>query len=139
MPRFEALSRAEQHYEVEGALPVVLADITRATPTAIIVARVARAIDADPAYVNGLVQAIARRGHPQARQDGEVFMRYGKRMQRWVWYPGVPPQATIFRAAQIAADAPSSTTVDPDWDDDDPRWTEHYRQQAQTVVNSDDW
>jgi hypothetical protein len=92
--RFEHLSRAEQRYEIDSALPSLLAEIDRVTPTVIIVARLARLLDADPAYITGLVIQIARDGHPQARQDGEIFKRYGKTMHRWQWYPLAPLELT---------------------------------------------
>jgi len=88
--RFEHLSRAEQRYEVEGALPKVLAEIDRTAPTVVVVGRVARLLGADPAFITGLVMSIAKEGHPCAKQDGETFKRYGKTMKRWTWRPLAP-------------------------------------------------
>ena len=134
--RFEALSRAEQRYEIDGALPRILAEIDRPTPTVIIVARLARMLDADPAYITGLVIAIARNGHPLARKDGETFKRYGRTMRRWTWYPSRTGQPTM--AASVAPVEPANRYAGMSYDEldalydagDQDAWAELLRRKA---------
>lgn len=44
--------------------------------------------DKDPgdfALIASTLTAIARDGHPAAKQDGEEFAKYGKTFKRWTW------------------------------------------------------
>ncbi len=136
---FTSLSRAEQRYEVEGALAPILAGLDRVAPTVVVVGRVARALGADPKEVTGLVIAVAQDGHAQARKDGDTFYRYGKKMRRWNWYPSGGPAAPAQPLApeSVASPIPLPAGEGIDWraasffeiqrrvnavDRDDPAW-----------------
>ena len=150
--RFEALSRAEQRYEIDGALPRILAEIDRPTPTVIIVARLARMLEADPAYITGLVIAIARDGHPLARKDGETFKRYGRTMRRWTWYPSGETKPL---AASVAPVEPANRYAGMSYDEldtlydagDQDAWAELLRRKAAETagqarspeISTEDW
>ena len=114
--RFSDLSQAEQRFEVTDALARVLAALNRVTPTSVVSARVARELvawEAREDEVSGQVLKVAMAGHPQARQDGETFKRWGRPMRRWQWYPPAdvarPPSPEENKAQALAeADRPPS-------------------------------
>lgn len=91
------LSYKSREFLVREAVDALLKEMATAWPTVLMADQVALRVStaARPVKgkeVYGLLVDIARKGHPQAVQDGEVFYRYGKKMRRWNWYPVEKPE-----------------------------------------------
>lgn len=108
--------------KVTIALAAALRTIEVPTPTAAVVAEVCAilALSDETREVAYILDAI-KRTHPQARETGETFQRYGKTMTRWEWLPShkrtrtLSPEEIARRRAKIAAD---------EAEEEDP-WTVH--------------
>jgi hypothetical protein len=108
--------------KVAVALAAALRKIEAPTPTSEIVNEVCATLDTNEVRAVAAILDVIKREHPQARQTGETFERYGKKMQRWEWLPShkrTHPRLTAEelerRRAKIAAD--EATDEDP--------WTVH--------------
>ena len=89
--REEYAARVDNGYKalrqtLRDHLPAILDNLPGPVDTRRIVSELAWATGLDETRVSGQILAIAR-DHPQARQDGETFTRYGKELHRWTWYP----------------------------------------------------
>lgn len=86
------LTYKTREFLVREAIDALLTEMEKPWPTAVLADYVALRVSTPGRVVKGtevfgLVVEIARKGHPQAKQDGETFYRYGRKMRRWNWYP----------------------------------------------------
>lgn len=75
-----------RRYMVELELEKILRQLPKGAPTAYVNHLVAQSLGRGDKETAGLVLEIART-HPQAKQDGKAFTRYGRTMRGYNWYP----------------------------------------------------
>lgn len=109
---------------VKLALDIALRELKEPAPTADIVSRLADLLHtSERQLIAAIVDREFLRSHPQARQTGEVFKRYGREMRRWEWIPAGRMSTAARKAAQLEAEADDMWTVrpgEPALSDEDP-------------------
>lgn len=119
VPLFELKARARVA-KVEEAVNGVLRTAGEPLSSSALVKAIAPFLDVPRERWQELARMVTdlARTHPQARQTGETFRKYGREMRRWEWLPahkkpGLSRAELERRRAKIAAEEADEWTVPP--------------------------